>query len=239
MMFRFVLTAALLMGASLQTQAAGRDANQLFQALRSRMDAVRDYTADIKMSIDVSYMRIPTLRGKLYFKNPDKMKLERHGGISILPKKSMSLSLSSLVPAGDATIIDVGYEETAGEKLRVIKVVPGTEQTDIVLTKIWVDEAQMLAKKIESTTRENGTVHMDMTFGRYAHLALPDRVVFYVDVRELKMPKSVTMDYDDGSEALIKKEKTGKPRKGRIKIDYLSYQVNVGLDDRLFIEKKR
>lgn len=237
LILRIATVAWLLIG--LKASAAPKEANQLFLDLRNRLNAVKDYTADVKMRIDVSFMRIPTLRGKLYFKNPDKMKLERNGGISILPKKSISLTLNNLVPAGDATVIDAGVEQIGGKNLRILKVVPGNDQSDIVLTKIWVDEEQLLAKKIETTTRENGTVKMDLQFGKYAHLALPDQVVFFVDVKELKMPKSVTMDYDDGTEAVMKKQSAGKPKKGTIRIEYLSYQINTGLSDEIFKDKDR
>lgn len=232
----FLLLCCLI---SLQTFAADKEASQLFYEVRSRLNAVKDYTADVKMKIDVSFMRIPTLYGKLYFKNPDKMKLERNGGISILPKKSISLTLNNLVPAGDATIIDAGSEPLAGgKKLRILKVVPGNDATDIILTKLWIDEERLLVTKVETTTRDNGTVKMDLQFGKYVNLALPDRIVFFIDVKDFKMPKGVTMDYD-GGETIAKKETKGKPRKGSIQIDYLSYRINTGLSDAIFVEEKK
>ena len=48
------------------------DADKLFFSLRDKVLAVKDYTADVKMKIDVSYMKIPQLRGralKKSFKN--------------------------------------------------------------------------------------------------------------------------------------------------------------------------
>ena len=97
-----------------------------------------------------------------------------------------------------------------GKQLRVIKVVPENDQTDIVLTKIWVDEERLLALRTETTTRENGTISMDLSFGKYVQYALPDHVVFYVNVKEFKVPKGVTMDYDAGDEEIIYKK--GKNR---------------------------
>jgi outer membrane lipoprotein-sorting protein len=219
--------------------AQSTPATDLFYKMRARLNAVHDYTADVKMNIDIAFLKIPTLKGKLYFKSPDKMKLERDGGISILPKKSISLTLNNLVPAGDATVIDAGTEIFKGKKVRVIKVVPDSDKTDIVLTKIWVDEDRLLALRTETTTRENGTVSMDLQFGKYAHLALPDQVVFYIDVKEFKVPKGVAMDYDGGEEEIVKKPTGTKPKKGTIRISYLSYQINTGLSDKIFLEEKK
>ena len=172
--------------------AQGNSAQELFYKMRARLESVQDYIADVRMKINVSFMRIPTLYGKLYFKSPDKMKLERNGGISILPKKSISLTLNNLVPAGEVTVIDAGSETVNGKQLRVIKVVPENDQTDIVLTKIWVDEERLLALRTETTTRENGTISMDLSFGKYVQYALPDHVVFYVNVKDFKDRQSYT-----------------------------------------------
>jgi outer membrane lipoprotein-sorting protein len=214
-------------------------ATDLFYKLRSKLQSVQDYVADVKMKIDISFLRIPTLYGKLYFKNPDKMKLERNGGISILPKKSISLTLNNLVPAGNATVIDAGTEVINGKKLRVIKVVPDNDKTDIVLTKIWVDEERALALRTETTTRDNGTVSMDLRFGRYANLALPDQVTFYLDVKEFKVPKGVAMDYDAGDKEMLEKRANTKSKKGTIQITYLNYKINTGLSDNIFREEKK
>ena len=219
--------------------AQSASATDLFYKMRSKLNAVKDYTADVKMNIDVAFIKIPTLRGRLYFKSPDKMKLERDGGISILPKKSISLSLNNLVPAGEATVIDAGTAVIAGKKVRIIKVVPDGDKTDIILTKIWVDEERLLALRTETTTRENGTVSMDLQFGKYAHLALPDQVIFYLDVKEFKVPKGVTMDYDTGEDEMLKKTDNQKPKKGTIHITYLSYKINTGLSDEIFTEQKK
>lgn len=229
----FFLLLAIPSGA--QTIAA----SELFYKMRTKLESVKDYVAHVKMKVDVSFMKMPVLKGTLYFKTPDKIKLERNGGISILPKKSISLTLNNLVPAGEATVIDAGSDIIEGKKVRVIKVVPDNDQTDIVLTKIWVDEQRLLALRTETTTRDNGTIKMDLWFDRYANLALPDRVIFFIDVKEFKVPKGVTMDYDAGEEDMIRKSSQRKPRKGTIRIDYLDYAINTGLSDDIFREETK
>lgn len=214
------------------------DASKLFYALRSRMLSVNDYTADVRMKIDVNFMRVPLLAGKLYYKAPGKMKLERAGGISILPRKSITLSVDKMMPSGGVTVIDAGKESVDNIPVRVIKVIPEAE-SDIVLAKVWVDEARMLALRTETTTRDNGTVRMELTYNRYAAQALPDKVVFVMDVKEYKLPKGVTMDYDEGNAPVEKSGGAKPPKKGRIEIRYLSYQINTGLKDEIFVEKNK
>lgn len=217
--------------------AKGTDASKLFYQMRDKVGLVKDYVADVRMKIDVAFMRVPLLTGKLYFKAPSKLRLERNGGISILPKKSYNLTLNNLIPAGNATVIDVGIDKIGDHPVRVLQVVP-QDETDIVLTKIWVDEARLLVLRTETTTRDNGTVRMELEFGKYAHLSLPDHVIFKLDIKDYKLPKGVTMDYDDGTQEMMAQAKKMKMKKGTIEIRYLSYQVNKGLTDGIFEAKK-
>lgn len=219
-----------------RAQSTEGDASKLFYTLRDRMFSVKDYVADVRMKIDVSFMRVPLLAGKLYYKAPGKLKLERAGGISILPRKSITLSIDKMMPPGNVTVIDAGREIIGSIPVHVIKVIPEGE-TDIVLAKVWIDEARMLAIRTETTTRDNGTARMELSYDKYAAQALPDKIVFVMDVKEYKLPKGVTMDYDEGNTPAQKSDAPKLPKKGRIEIRYLSYKVNVGLSDALFAEK--
>lgn len=213
-------------------RAGATDATKMFDSLRHKILVVKDYTATVKMKINVTYMRIPQLGGTLYFKSPDKMRLERHGGLSILPKKNINLTLRNLIPTGNVTVIDAGTAVIAGKNTRIIKVIPEDEKSDIVLAKIWVDEKDLLAIKTETTTRTGGTMIMDLQYGNYAAYGLPDRVLITMDVKDFKMPKGVTMDYMETNEP--KPGKDTKEKKGTIQISYLKYDINKGLDDKVF-----
>lgn len=218
--------------------AQGGDPAAVFYKLRSRMTAVRDYTADVRMKIDVGFMRVPMLTGKMYYKAPGKLRLERAGGISVMPQKSVTLSIDKMMPMGPVTVIDAGRETIDGVSTRIIKVIPEGE-SDIVLAKVWVDEGRMLALRTETTSRESGTVAMNLSYGKYIAEALPDKVVFIMDVKDYKLPKGVTMDYDEGGKTPPAGAGKGLPKKGRIEIRYLSYRVNTGLSDAVFAEQRK
>lgn len=215
------------------------DADKLYYALRSKVLSVKDYTADVKMKIDIVYMKIPELEGKLYFKAPDKMKMERKDGISILPKKNINLTLNSLIPAGAVTVIDAGTATIKGRKLRILKVIPEDDKLGIVLTKIWVDEAQVLAYRTETTTKDEGTVVLELDYGKYIKYSLPDKISIIMDVKEYKLPAGITMDYSElNTEKDVKQPaKDSKSSKGTIEIRYLNYVVNKGVSDAVFADK--
>lgn len=230
-----ILAGLLLLLGTLPAMAQGpkKDATQVFYQLRDKMNSVHDYIADVRMKIDVKFMRVPLMAGKLYFKSPGRLRLERNGGISVMPHKSINLSMDKMMPTGAVTVIDAGADQIGGKPVRILKVIPDAEG-DIVLTKIWVDETRMLALKTETTTRENGTVQTELSYGTYEKQALPDRIVFIMDLKEYKLPKGVTMDYDEGTQQPARRGTQPLPKKGRIEIRYLSYQINTGLSDSVF-----
>ena len=215
------------------TLSRAQTADELFASLRTKILQVTDYEARVNMKIDVTYMRVPLLKGTLYFKAPDKMKLERNGGVSILPRKNVKLTLSNLIPTGKVTIIDMGAAAYNGKKVRILKVVPDDEKSTIVLTKIWVDEARLLVVHAETTTYSDGSVVMDLDYDKYAAYALPDRIKIFMDLKDYKLPKSVTMDYDNATPT-PPDPKQDKPKKGTIEIKYLDYKINQGLPDSRF-----
>lgn len=225
-----VLLAMLVLWSSV---AMAEDADKVFYALRDKLLRVKDYTADVKIKIDVSFMRIPEVKGKLYFKAPDKMRLERNGGLSVLPKKNISMTLNNLVPNGNVTALDAGYETIGTKKVRVVKVIPNDESSNIVLAKLWIDEASLVALKTETTTKDQGMVMMNLEYGSYISYGLPDKVSVSMDVKEYKLPQGVTMDYDNSSE-MQQKPKTAKGKKGTIQLTYLKYDINKGLSDAVF-----
>ncbi len=226
----------------LTTVAKAEDATKLFLALRSKVLSVKDYTADVRVKIEISYMKIPQMKGILYFKAPDKMRLERNGGVSLLPKKNINLTLSNLIPSGEVMVIDAGYAMLEGKKARLLKVIPENDDLgNIVLTKVWVDEVNLTALRTETTTKNDGTVVMDLEFGNYIKYGLPDKVVIHMDVKDYKLPKSMTMDYNDIpdlSETKMK-EKGMKTGKGVVRISYLKYDINKGLSDAVFASKNK
>jgi len=224
------LLLVLILPFSVHVHAA--EASALFESLRHKVLSVKDYTADVKMNINVTYMRIPQLKGTLYFKSPNKMRLERNGGLSILPKKNINLTLSNLIPTGNVTVIEVGTAMIGTKKVRVLKVIPEDEKSDIILTKMWVDEHDLLALRTETTTRNDGTVIMDLEYANYMSYGLPDKVTIYMDLKDYKLPKGVTMDYNN--ETATQQPKDKKNQKGTIKITYLKYDINKGLSDAIF-----
>jgi outer membrane lipoprotein-sorting protein len=122
-------------------------------------------------------------------------------------------------------------QEEDSEGLRVLKLLPKEDTADIVLSTLYIDEKSMLVKRSKTTTKENGTYELEMSYGKYQEYGLPDRIVFSFNTKDYKLPKGITLDYDDGSE---KNADTLKNKKGTVEISYKNYTINKGVDSKIF-----
>ena len=223
----YILVLSLLLGNSASSQTA----EEVIQQVRNKLEKVNDYEAKGKMKTNVTFIKIPIANVTVYFKRPDKLRIKNDKGMSFVPKGTVNLNLGSLFTTGsNFDIIDVGKE--SGSNLRIIKMLPREENADIVLSTLYIDEQKMVIKKAKTTTRENGTYELDLSYGKYADYGLADKVIFSFNTKDYKLPKGVTFDYDDGSDDKIPDKM--KNKKGKVEITYSNYIINKGVPDSIF-----
>ena len=217
---------------SLSSVAQDMTAEEIVQKIKTRLDKVNDYEAKGKMKTNVVFIKAPIATVKVYFKKPNKLRINNESGISFIPKGSVNINLNTIfLNNGNFDIIDMGKEN--GTNYRVIKLLPRDENADIVLSTLYIEEGKLLVRKTKTTTRENGTYELEMTYGKYAEYGLADKIIFTFNTKEYKLPKGVTFDYDDGSKKNQDADKL-KNKKGKVEISYSSYSINKGVSDSIF-----
>lgn len=208
-----------------------QDESALIRAVKARIDKVSSYQASGTMTIDAAFIKAPPSAITAFFKKPDRFAIQKSDGLSILPKGGISINFSSLLGTANATAIGAGNAVVRGIPVRIIKLLPLDGTGDVVLSTLYIDVKKELVQKAEVTTRNNGSYAVDLTYGRYAGWALPDKVIFTFNTREYKLPKGIAMEYDKGS---TKKPAQPKEGKGTITVSYASYAINKGVDDKVF-----
>jgi outer membrane lipoprotein-sorting protein len=215
------------------SQMVAQDVTDLLKKVRAKMDFVHDYKATGNLKTDVSFLKIPVSKVNVYYKKPDQFRIKKDGGISLLPRGGISVNLNALMTTGEYVAVDAGEAEVNSLKLKVIKLLPVGEESDIILSTLYIDDQTLLIKKAVTTTRENGTYQMEMQYGKFAQWGLPDKVVVTFNTKDYKLPKGVTFEYEAG-EKPVSKEEALKNKKGKVEITYQSYQINQGFSDAVF-----
>ncbi len=215
-----------------QSFAFSQDMTALVNKVKAKLDKVNDYVAEGSMKTDVAFIKAPVGRVKVYFKKPNHFKLKRDGGISILPKGGVTVNMSTLVAGNDFVALSSGDAVINGTKVKVVKLIPTTDNSDVVLSTLYIDETNLLILKASTTTKENGSFEIEMSYGKFINYSLPDKVIFSFNTKDYKMPKGVALEFED-EEKLTDAEKI-KRKKGRVQINYSNYTINKGLDDNVF-----
>ena len=209
-----------------------QDINLLVANAKAKIDRVTDYEASGRMKTNVSFLKVPVANVKIYFKKPNKLKVKSEKGVSFIPKGAVSINVSNILGENNYTIIDAGTEKIGNTTVRVAKLLPNDDNSDVVLSTVYIDPLTNLIRKSKTTTKENGTFELEMTFGKYADYALPDKIIFSFNTKDYKLPKGVTFDFDDGS--TVPQTKDIKNKKGRAEIIFNTYIINKGVSNDIF-----
>lgn len=203
----------------------------LIRSVKAKLDKVVNYQASGNMSIDAAFIKAPPSSITAYYKKPDRFAIKKQDGLSILPKGGISINLSSLLDNENVTAVSAGNAVVDGVPVKVVKLLPLDDKSDIVLSTLYINEKAQLIQKAQVTTRDNGSYEMSLRYGKYASWGLPDKVVFIFNTKEYKLPKGIAMEYDKGNAG---KAAPTQDRKGTVSITYNNYIINKGVDDKVF-----
>ena len=207
-------------------------ADNVIKKVKEKLDKVNDYEAKGKMKTNVIFIKAPIANVKVFYKKPNNLRISNESGISFIPKGSVNINLNNIfINTAGFDMIDMGKESKTN--LRIIKLLPKDENSEVVLSTLYIDETLSLIKKAKTTTKENGTYELEMSYGKYADYGLADKVIFTFNTKDYKLPKGITFDYDDGSKKEEAAEKL-KDKKGKVEISYSSYSINKGVPDSVF-----
>jgi hypothetical protein len=220
----------LLISFGWQTSIA-QNPKQIIARVNQNFSKVKDYSASIAMKCQIPGVNIEPVSGKVYYKIPDKFRVKTKG-ITFLPKQNPYYALSMLKDTNSYTAILSGTEKIANATCAVINVIPDNE-IDLILGKFWIDNVKAVVLKSQLTTKSNGTIIVQNTYGSMEGFALPDKIVFSVDMTKFKVPKAVAIDLNSKTKG--NKNESNKAT-GTIELAFSAYSLNKQLSNDVFVQ---
>ncbi len=227
--------AFVLLLTSVNLFAQQNDAQKLLDAVVHKFNKVKDYEADITVKVDISFLKVPPTKAKIFFKQPDKVKLDSKG-FAMLPKQSINFSPVELLN-GNYNAFYVKSETMDNRKLEVIKIIPNSDSLDIILSTLWIDEAQSLIRKVETTGKRTGTTVINLDYENLAY-SLPSKVTFSFNLGNMNLPKQLQQTQEK-SERKDEEHNRRQSLSGSVILTYSNYKVNKGISDSFFEEKEK
>jgi outer membrane lipoprotein-sorting protein len=207
------------------------NANLLLQKVYNKMQKAKDYSVQANIKVDMPFIRILPVDVKIYFKQPDKFKVESKS-IAIVPRQGLDQAQKMLADSSAFTCMVQGEEKLGEIQTSIVNVIPLSDTSEMILGKFWVDPIQDVILKSLLTTRSSGTILTEYTYNTQVEYGLPDKMVFSVDTKKFRMPKN--MSTGPNNKDPNKEEKGKDNKKGRIFIVMTNYQVNKGIPDNIF-----
>jgi outer membrane lipoprotein-sorting protein len=221
--------------------AQTKDPNKLLDAVRKKFNKVNDYKVDASVKLDMSFIKVPDMKAKVYFKKPDKIKVDAEG-FAMLPKQGLKFSPAELLH-GDFATLYVRSETVDGRKLDVVKAIPNNDSSDVVLSTLWIDAAESVIRKFETTSKKGGTTQIELNYDNY-EFGLPSQIKISFSLGNVNLPTDPSNQQNENNNAENKrKSRRGLPAgaslKGSVTMTYKNYQINKGIPDNFFVEKEQ
>lgn len=215
------------------TFAQSKNPDLILKNVKQEFNTVKDYVADIKIKVDVKVLKIPETKAKIYFKQPDKMHIESKG-FAMIPRRGLDFSPTSLLKDKYSAFYQK-EDFVDGIKTAVVKVVPLEDNSSVILSTLWIDQGRNVIRKIESTTKTNGTFIINLSYNSNNKYPLPDSLIFQFDMSRADL---VPKQFDDRTEKGNNNKKPLTNMVGKVLITYSNYVINKGIPDSIFEDKK-
>ena len=212
-----------------------KDPDLILENVKKEFDKIEDYKVDVKIKVDVDFLKMSDRKATIYYKKPDKFHIDSEN-FALLPKSGLNSS-----PLG---FLDYKYnayymrEDTVnGTITSVIRVIPLEGDADVILTTLWVDTERNVILKVESTRKPQGTFYIEMDYQKTNKgFWLPSSMKFSFTIERGLFPGKSNKKKNTIDTSKVEGG-TGEPSTGYVYLTYSNYEVNIGLSDSIFEEK--
>ena len=197
----------------------GQQIDQDLLRIKKRMDSVKQFSASLILDLDVPFIKMPTKTAKVNYVIGQKMKFASDDFV-MLPKRGLDFSLSEIFKYPFITV-DRGAEKRNGRMIKVINIIPTTNQSDLALATIYMDTKAVRVVQSEINTRKEGSYTLMMTYAQLKDI-LPAYVEATFAIEKLKIPLNFM---GKGTSIDRKKMRSMETKTGKIKMRIANYNI--------------
>jgi len=214
-----------LIGAG-RVQAQEEGAGHLDEVIK-RFSLLKDYAVDVKVHFDIETLKAPDMEGRLYYKAPNKMKIESKR-VFFFPREGGYFNPAAFKPENfEVSLLEHLLDE--GKKAVRLKLIPKEARWPNQGFVLTIDTKRNLIIGIDTFPFGEGGMNASIEYGRFDNFDLPTRIKLQLDIpsNEWNEPRFF------GSSPHRTKRISG-----RIEILYSNYRVNIGISDEIFLERE-
>ena len=220
----FCLTFLLL---SAGVSPAQDEGTNYLASVAKAYEGLKDYTCEVRVHFDVEALKSPDMEAKVYYKAPDKLKVESKK-IFFFPREGGFFSPAMFKPQDfDVTLLErLTYDGGKAVKLRLIPKKAGKITQEITLT---IDTERTLIREMKISQFGGRVINAAIEYGKFDGFQLPTHIGLDLDIPPQEPNESTEFEH------------FGQRRRGmtgKVDITYSQYKLNSGLNDEIFTEKE-
>lgn len=204
-----------MMGLSVIAQPSSED---LIEGLRNKTNRVKYFDVNATILVDVDFIDISERQVKITYQAPGKFTFEGQG-LVLLPKNGVQMEYMSLLN-DNYTAIDSGSETVGNTSTRIVKIIPESIESDIILAQLWIEPELLRLVRMKTFTRSSGSYLIDFDYAAREDI-LPSSLVVLFDINNMSMPVKMMNDFMNKNKA----ESTDETKEAKVSIRYSDYRI--------------
>jgi hypothetical protein len=220
-----VMIALFLFTAGVGFAYGREDATRYLDGCVKKYAALKDYSADVLIHYDISALKAPDRRAKVYYKSPDKVKFLAKG-IFFFPKQGGYFNPAQFNTDNfEIKIIDhVLWNNRKAVRVQLLpKDITRSNQGFIVTIDVGLHQIEAF----ETVTAERKRIKAIITYENFGQFDLPTHIEL-----QLEDPPAASGE----TKELLPYGQGAKKISGKVFITYTNYKINTGLKDEFFAE---
>lgn len=202
---------------------AQEDPGRYLDLIEKKYSGIKDYVVEVNIHFDIETIKAPDMQAKLYFKAPDKMKVESKR-LFFLPKEGGYFN-PSLFKKKDFDIRFLERLTYDGRKAVRLKLTPTDTEAYNKVYVLTIDTERNLIREIKISPSEGREIKTTVEYGMFQQFELPVHIDLQLDIPS---------DEPSGMKEFTQFGQKTKRITGKVEITYSNYKVNVGLTDEIF-----
>lgn len=225
------------------------------QNVINQFSQIENYKVDIKISVKMTGFRMPRKKIRLYYKSPDKLKIETRG-FAVLPKTGIdgnpSKFLDMLTQVASIETVERDsksfYKITGNVNSDSLNIPVDVQQSDIskVSMIVYIDAENWVLTEVNVVLNNETIFTFQTEYMDVDKYLVPKESIFKIGIKGISKwstqnpfdfggPGSDRQDFDE-----IAKKAGYDPEKdefvGELKMKFSKYKINEGIDDSIFIK---
>ena len=210
-----------------------KDPDVILERVKKEFEKIDDYQVDVKIKVDVNFLKMPDRDATIYYKKPDKFHIDSEN-FAMLPKSGINFTPFGFLNYKYSSFY-VKEDTINGILTSVIKVIPLELDVDVILSTFWIDTNRNIILKVESSRKPQGTYTIDFNYLKTEQgFWLPSSMVFSSTIESGLYPGKGKKEKQNNES----KNDSNDKETGKVYLTYSDYKVNVGLPDSIFNDKE-